>query len=286
MRKKTFIYFILVLFTVMFTAMVCACRVSDEDPALNAEPLYSQPAPTLSPFAEIDERGNIELAPWKIEAIEPFTERLSEKPTALVYHTHVTEAYYRDDSFGYEETEKWRTLDGEYNMARVGRALAAALRAEGFTVYHDEAHVEEPDLNTAYSRSLEVMSRYEGVDVYIDLHRNAGNVKTQRDDVAVVDGKRCARIFFVVGTGIGSYEGEYNELPVWEKNYAFAQAVLSRLENTRSGLTRPTRVKIGRYNQHLGLSLLVEMGHNANTLEEALNSVPYLARAIAEAAGV
>lgn len=280
--KKTFYYFTLLL----LTGMVCACGKSGPEPTLNAEPLYSQPAPTLSPFAEIDGRGNIELAQWKKEAIEPFTERLSAKPTALIYHTHVTEAYYPEDSSEYDETEKWRTLDAENNMARVGRALAEALRAVGFIVYHDEANVEEPDLNTAYRRSLEVMRRYEGVDVYVDLHRNAGNIKTQRDDVAVIDGKRCARIFFVVGAGIGSYEGEYDQLPVWERNYAFAQAVLSRLENIRSGLTRPTQLKIGRYNQHMGLSLLVELGHNANTLEEALNSVPYLARAIAEAAGV
>ncbi|MBQ3160198.1 MAG: stage II sporulation protein P, partial [Clostridia bacterium] len=42
------------------------------------------------------------------------------------------------------------------------------------------------------------------------------------------------------------------------------------------------RIKTGRYNQHVGrLSLLVEVGHNANTLEQALNAVPALAECLA-----
>ena len=40
-------------------------------------------------------------------------------------------------------------------------------------------------------------------------------------------------------------------------------------------------VKDGRYNQNIGVfSILVEVGHNQNTLAEALDSVPALAEAI------
>ena len=41
-------------------------------------------------------------------------------------------------------------------------------------------------------------------------------------------------------------------------------------------------MKTGRYNQHIGqLSLLIEVGHNANTLEQALHAVPSLAESLA-----
>ena len=40
-------------------------------------------------------------------------------------------------------------------------------------------------------------------------------------------------------------------------------------------------VKDGRYNQHIGIfSILVEVGHNKNTLRQALNSIPPLADAL------
>ena len=49
---------------------------------------------------------------------------------------------------------------------------------------------------------------------------------------------------------------------------------------------RPVLVKAGRYNQHVGTpAILVEVGHNRNTLKEALSSMPILARAIVEELG-
>ena len=48
---------------------------------------------------------------------------------------------------------------------------------------------------------------------------------------------------------------------------------------------RNIRVKTGRYNQHISSQcLLVEVGDNKNTLEEAKNAIPYLARPIAQCA--
>lgn len=41
-------------------------------------------------------------------------------------------------------------------------------------------------------------------------------------------------------------------------------------------------VKTGRYNQHMSESaVLIEVGHNENTLEQALNATKPLAKAIA-----
>jgi hypothetical protein len=46
-------------------------------------------------------------------------------------------------------------------------------------------------------------------------------------------------------------------------------------------LCKPVLVKDGRYNQNIGVfSILVEVGHNRNTLAQACNSVSPLAKAI------
>jgi hypothetical protein len=50
---------------------------------------------------------------------------------------------------------------------------------------------------------------------------------------------------------------------------------------------RDIRVKTGRYNQHISSQcLLVEIGHNSNTLDEAIAAVEYLAAAIADCGGM
>jgi stage II sporulation protein P len=58
----------------------------------------------------------------------------------------------------------------------------------------------------------------------------------------------------------------------------------SYLQSIDPKLARPIRVKPGRYNQHVAPNcILVEVGHNANTLEQAIAAAPYLAESIAYA---
>ena len=86
-------------------------------------------------------------------------------------------------------------------------------------------------------------------------------------------------MMFVVGKG-----DKYQDKPFYEVNYALADRITSYLNTIDSKLARPIRVKTGRYNQHVSPNcLLVEVGHNANTLEQALSAVPYLAEGIAYA---
>ena len=212
------------------------------------------------------------------------TEFPLSSPVVLIYHTHAEEAYRQTRGYTYVETGKdtYKTLDKTKSVAALGELLKAALEARGFTVIHDDTDVEPPEILSAYSRSLAVMERYPEASVYIDLHRNTANVRFKRDDVVVIDGKRCARMFFVVGTGIGTYEGEYDTVHDWQQNYALAKALTGRLRAVDPGLALDIRLKVGRYNQHVSpYCLLVEVGHNANTFDDAKNSIPYLADALA-----
>ena len=167
-------------------------------------------------------------------------------------------------------------------MVALGELLKAALEARGFTVIHDDTDVEPPEIKTAYDRSLEVMAKYPEATVFIDLHRNTANVKLKKDDVVMLEGKRCARMFFVVGAGIGSYEGQYDTRHDWQQNYALAKAITQRLRAIDPSFAVDIRLKQNRYNQHVSpYCMLIELGHNANTFEDAENSIPYLADAMA-----
>ena len=245
------------------------------------------PEPTPTPLFVPREEGSSDLV-INEDLYASFTQTefpLPSAPVVLIYHTHAEEAYRQTRDYTYEETgpETYKTLDKTKSVAALGELLKAALEERGFAVIHDDTDVEPPEIRSAYSRSLEVMEKYPEATVYIDLHRNTANVRAKKDDVVELDGRRCARMFFVVGTGIGTHEGEYDTAHDWQQNYALAKAVTERLRAVDPRFALDIRLKVGRYNQHVSpLSMLIELGHNANTFEDAQNSIPYLADALAE----
>ena len=262
-----------------------ACRAlaggEAEEPRLPAE----------EPAVETLSLNQFETLHASAQTLSQSPESKPREPEILIYHTHTTEAYLQSESNEYLESGKWRTKDHSKSVVAVGALLAELLREEyGLSVLHDTANHEPPKLSTAYSRSLETMQAYRraypGIRVYIDVHRDAYATQTTTDgdpkDYVELDGKQLARIMFVVGTGQGATGSGFDEMPDFESNYAFAEQITARLNGVHTEFTRAIRVKTGRYNQHVSnRCLLVEVGHNANTLEQALGSVPYLAAAIA-----
>ena len=118
------------------------------------------------------------------------------------------------------------------------------------------------------------LERYPSLVLFIDIHRDAGS---NASDYVIVDGSPTARLMCVVGQGT-----KYGEKPDFDRNFALASALTDNLRRIETRLARDVRVKTGRYNQHVGrLSLLIEVGHNANTLEQALHAVPPLAESLA-----
>ena len=254
---------------------------SEETPPGSGE----TPEPRATPlFVPRDENGNLIINEDLYASFTQTEFSLPSAPVVLIYHTHAEEAYRQTQDYVYEETGEgtYKTLDKTKSVVALGELLKQALEARGFTVLHDDTDVEPPEIKSAYSRSLEVMERYPEATVYIDLHRNTANVKARKDDVVLVDGKRCARPFFVVGTAVGTYEGEYDSAHDWQQNYALAKALTERLRAIEPRFALDIRLKVGRYNQHVSpYCMLIELGHNANTFEDAANTIPYLADALA-----
>ena len=199
-----------------------------------------------------------------------------ERPRVLIYHTHTHEAYAQTAADPYRETESWRTEDQTHSVVRVGEALAVLLTDYGFDVVHDTADYEYPRLNTAYARSLEMLEarRGETFNLCIDLHRDAWDASMA--ECARVGSQRAAQLMVLIGNG-----GNFEVKPDYEANLAFAARLTDCVNSLCDGLCRPVMVKNGRYNQHqFTPSVLIEVGHNLNTLDEALASMPVLAEAL------
>jgi len=202
-------------------------------------------------------------------------------PQILIYHTHTTEAYRQTTDDEYVETGAWRTKDELHSVVAVGDVLDQELERYGYKVLHDTTNHEPPSLKTAYDRSLKTMEadlkKQPTISVFIDLHRDAyNNVDAGKKDFVTINGEECARVMFVVGTG-----EKYSVKPNYESNYKLALAVTGELEKIKKGFTRPIRVKTGRYNQQVSdMCLLIEIGHNANSLQQAKNAAKYVALAL------
>lgn len=195
----------------------------------------------------------------------------------LIYHTHTHEAYTQVEHDPYVAVETWRTEDSKHSVVRLGQALTEELRAMGYDVLHDTTDHEQQDISGAYLRSLATLEGYgEDFDLIIDLHRDA-HVESLPLSFEH-GGTEYAQLMLLVGRG-DNYGPE--EKPDYSGNLDFARRLTSAMNRQLDGICRNVTVKTGRYNQHMCTpAILVEVGHNKNTLQQALNSIPCLARAI------
>ncbi len=213
---------------------------------------------------------------------------VQDQPRVLIYHTHTWEAYEMTEQTQYEPTETWRTKDERYNMIRVGEALAGELTQRGFFVVHDRTVFEPPNLSGAYNRSLEMleerMASGETYDYVFDVHRDAYSGPYNGANSAKQEDRQVAYVMMLVGKGTGATGSGFDERPDWPKNLELAQRITDEMNALLPGVARDVKIKTGRFNQHVSAgALLIEIGNNQNTLEEALAACPVIAQAIAEA---
>ena len=209
---------------------------------------------------------------------EPASPVVEPRATILIYHTHTHEAYEQVDEDPYVAVEAWRTKDDAHSVVRVGETLSSALESLGYAVVHDETDHELDALSTAYERSLNTIESYgHELDLLIDLHRDAyvDGLESCYTDTA---GNEYAQLMLLVGRG-DDYLPENR--PDYDENLRFAQLVSRNANLLLPGICRNVTVKKSRYNQHLGKhAILVEVGHNRNTLKQAIASTGCLAKAI------
>lgn len=189
-------------------------------------------------------------------------------PQILIYHTHSQEGF-ADSVPGDDST----TIMG------VGQHLADILEEQyGYQVLHHLGTYDKEGRDNAYSRSLpeitQLLQEYPQIQVVIDLHRDA--VADENTHLVMnLDGRPTARFMFFNGiswtrkTGSISYLQNDN----LSDNLAFSFQMKLKAEEYYPGLTRKNYINGYRYNMHLRpRTLLIELGAQNNTLEEAMNA--------------
>ncbi len=197
-----------------------------------------------------------------------------EEPRVLILHTHTTEAYLQT-----METD-WRTRDEQNNIVAAGRELARLLAEEyGISVIHDTTNHEPPRLGTSYERSIKTMEyyreKYPSINLFIDIHRDSyilggddGGLRRRQRRGHGQRGKAARAC--VAGTGKERPARAFPVKPITSRNYAIA--LRSQLpERDQPETDKADTVKTGRYNQHVGDCILVEMGTTRTRWRKSAN---------------
>ena len=193
-------------------------------------------------------------------------------PQILIYHTHSQEAF-ADSVAG----------DEEDTIVGVGDRLAEILTEEyGYQVLHHKGQYDVETRDDAYSKSLpeieQILKDNPTIEVVIDLHRDQMPEETRL--VMDLDGRPTARFMFFNGLSRTQKTGDisylYNENI--SDNLAFSFQMQLKAAEYYPGLTRKIYLKGYRYNMHLKpKTLLIELGAQNNTVEEAMNACDPLA---------
>ena len=216
--------------------------------------------------------GSDQLSVEKLLGMDMTLPQEGDGPQILIYHTHSQEAFA--DS-----------VPGDVNtgIVGVGECLTKILTEQyGYRVLHNTGQYDVETRDNAYSRALpaveQILAENTSIQVIIDLHRD--EVAEETKLVTDIQGRPTARFMFFNGlsrtrkTGDIDYLANENQ----EANLAFSFQMQLKAAEYYPGLTRRIYLKGYRYNMHLRpRTLLVELGAQNNTVEEAINACDPLA---------
>ena len=199
----------------------------------------------------------------------------NSKIEVLILHTHTTENYSERENL---------TTDTDFNVAGVGDVLAKELEeGYGISVIHDKTN-HSVSYNESYTRSNQTLRKY--LDEYgdfkliIDLHRDGvdGARAEQLKKVYTINmnEQNLAKMMFVTGQN--------------SERYAANKALVDNLYNTANtlfpGIIRNTyEYEYAATSINHSLSdnfVLLEVGSNINSAQEAKLTSKYIARIVAE----
>ncbi len=225
------------------------------------------------------------LGLWDFEALADRELKIDdsiEGPKVLIFHTHIKEAYVTPD-----KTEKVTVADVAEQLEKI---LEEEYGLETLHVLQDfYPSLESADTTGNYERIEDpiqkVLEDNPSIQIVIDLHRDG--IQDHVHLVGEVDGQPTAKMMIASGLCMSrNSEGKlvpmkYLQNPYLEDNLAFAlQMQLAGLEYYPE-MMRKMYLMAYRYSTHMKpYSILIELGAQTNTAEEAMNAVGPIAHMI------
>ena len=188
--------------------------------------------------------------------------------------------------YEYEASGNFRTTDLDKSVVRVGKELKEYLTKKEFNITHNTTYHDYPAYSGSYARSLETVQNLlvcKDTQIVIDLHRDAVNEDTKL--VTTLQENQTAKVMFFNGLSYSKEQGpiSYLENPYLKENMAFSFQMKAACDAYYPGFARNIYLRAYRYNMHFtGHCMLVELGTQNNTVEEAQNGVRLLASLLYE----
>ena len=209
----------------------------------------------------------------------PKPDEVIKDPIIYIYNTHQREGYKISNSEAYNITP---------NVMMASYVLKERLSKLGIPTIVEENDVTEilRINNWNYAASYKVTRMLleqakkdnPSLKFFIDLHRDS----ISRDKTTLTNnGKKYARILFIIGLENKNYE----------KNLKVTETIHNALNKELSGISKGIYKKQGKYvngvyNQDFDPNtILVELGGEENTIEEAVNTLEILSKVISKYVG-
>lgn len=214
----------------------------------------------------------------RVEAYTAFADYLNEVSAAVdftlpatshdvpgkliaIYHSHTDEAYSPSDGTA--------SIRGNGTIMKVGEVFSNELTALGYNVDHDRS-LHDPHDTNAYTRSRRTAVKLlsEQPAALFDVHRDSAPSGLYK---LIINNEPVARIMLVVGRAN----------PYMPTTLDFAKRLKAASDMQYPMLIRGIFLARGHYNQDLNpRSVLVEIGTEGSTLEEAQKSAALFANVI------
>nr|WP_288524016.1 stage II sporulation protein P [uncultured Romboutsia sp.] len=202
-----------------------------------------------------------------------------ENPTMLIYHSHAGETYSDSPEGNYHSQNK------EKSVIEVGTLLTEQLSKKGWGIAHSTKYHDYPDFTKSYISSLEtvksMLNTHKSINIAIDLHRDGRDLNTDADMqkenermTTTYKGEKVAKFFFVVGMKNTNVD-EVQEL---------AEDITKFSQSKYPELVLPiVKKQYGKFNQYMAQNhMLIEVGSNGTSSEEAKASAKYIAEILDE----
>nr|WP_317331305.1 stage II sporulation protein P [uncultured Romboutsia sp.] len=203
-----------------------------------------------------------------------------ENPTMLIYHSHAGETYSDSPEGNYHSRN-----NRDKSVLEVGTLLTEELSQKGWGVAHSTKYHDYPDFTKSYVSSLDtvksMLNNHKNINIAIDLHRDGRDLKTDADIQkenkrmsTTYNGEKVAKFFFVVGMknpNLNEVKSLAEDITKFAKS-KYPELVLPVVEH-----------KYGKFNQYMAQNhMLIEIGSNGTSSEEAKASVKYIAEILDE----
>lgn len=206
------------------------------------------------------------------------------KPTVLIYHTHSTETYIFNDNGLFASDFPTRNDNTAVNMIRIGDEITKILESYGIGVIHDRT-IYDSVYTGAYDKSRQgiekIIKDNPSVIITLDIHRDALYVDdfTRIKPAVSIDGTKAAQMMIIAGCE----DGNVTDFPNWKTNLSFAVHLQNEINDKYDNLMKPIFFCMRKYNMDITpYSLLIEVGTDVNTLQEAAYSGRLLGNALSD----